>query len=235
MKKASFLLISLMLLLCSCSVDQTLITPITQSFSDMEYTDQTFTLRVELGGKKCVLLASGEVSITDEPKRMVGEIEETLFGENLGITKISWQDGVLTSDGDNTDMTWEELRASLLYAPPVVFEENEIKSAETGSTLSGTLYRHNIKDNSKKDVLYTLLGSALPSLCGITSVVEEETRFENIVCEYILDGDGNPVSYAISFTVLYQDTPPYVPGVTPDKDEYTVEVGVEFRANYKTE
>lgn len=235
MKKTVFFLITLALLLCSCSVDPTLITPITDGFSDMEYTDQNFTLRVELGGRKCVLLASGEISITDAPNKMVGEIEETLFGENLGITKVSWQDDVLTSDGEKTDMTWDELRASLLYAPPLVFDETEIKSAETGNTLSGTLYRHTIKDNSKKDVLYSLLGSALPSLCGVTTVVEEETKFEDIVCEYILDGDGNPVSYAISFTVLYQDTPPYVPGVTPDKDEYTVEVGVEFRATYKTE
>ncbi len=222
-------------LLVSCSVDQTLITPITDGFSDMEYTSQDFTLRVELGGRKCVLLASGNVSITENPNKMVGEMEETLFGENLGIIKVSWEDGVLNTDGEKQEMTWEELRTSLLYAPPLTFDEAEIKSAETGNTLSGTLYRHYIKDNSKKDTLYALLGSALPALCGVTTVVEDETEFEDIVCEYVLDGDGNPVSYSISFNVVYQDTPPYVPGVKPDKDEYTVEVGVEFRANYKTE
>lgn len=233
MKKTIFFLIALALLLCSCSADPTLITPVSDGFSDMQYSDYGFTLRVELGGRKCVLLASGDITMTEDPKTMTGEIEETLFGENLGKMQVFWKDGVLDTDGVKEETTWEELCASLLYAPPVVFDEAEIKSAETGNTLSGTLYRHTVKDNSKKETLYALLGSALPVLCGVTSVVEEETKFEDIVCEYILDGDGNPVSYAISFTVLYQDTPPYVPGVTPDKDEYTVAVGVEFRANYK--
>ncbi len=235
MKRYVFLVLALACLLVSCSVDQTLITPTQEGFSDMEYFTQDFTLRVELGGRKCVLLASGNLSITDEPKRMVGEMEQTLLGENLGTVKVSWEDGKLFTDGEKQEMSWEELRTSLLYAPPLTFDEAEIKSAETGNTLSGTLYRHYIKDNSKRDTLYALLGSALPTLCGVNTVVEEETEFEDIVCEYVLDGDGNPVSYSIRFNVVYQDTPPYVPGVTPDKDEYTVKVGVEFRASYKTE
>ena len=150
MKKYVFLVLALACLLVSCSVDQTLITPAQEGFSDMEYFTQDFTLRVELGGKKCVLLASGNLSITDEPKKMVGEMEQTLLGENLGTVKVSWEDGKLYTDGEKQEMSWEELRTSLLYAPPLTFDEAEIKSAETGNTLSGTLYRHYIKDNSKK-------------------------------------------------------------------------------------
>ena len=60
----------------------------------------------------------------------------------------------------------------------------------------------------------------------LTSSYRPDCNFE------ILDKEGNPAGYSVSFTVIYQDTPPYVPGVNQDKDKYTVEVDVEFRANY---
>ena len=226
-----FLLLSL--LLCSCGADQTLITPVTDGFSDMNDVAYGFTLRIELGGKTCVLLASGDVAITEDPLCMTGEIEETLMGDNIGIMQVKWLDGVMTTDGEDEELSWDELRSSLIYASPVVFETEQIKSAESSTTLAGTLYRHYVKDNSKSELLYSLLGTALPEVCGVVSVIEEETEFKDIVCEYTLDKDGIPAGYAISFTVVYQDTPPYVPGVNQNKDKYTVEVGVEFRANFK--
>ena len=234
MRKAFIpIILALSLVLCSCSVDETLITPVTDGFKDMNNVAYGFTLRIELGGKTCVLLADGDVTITEDPLCMTGEIEETLMGDNIGVMQVSWKDGVLTTDGAEEESSWEELRSSLIYAPPVVFDTEQISSAETSVTLAGTLYRHYIKDNSKNSLLYSLLGTALPEICGVVSVVEEETEFKDIVCEYTWDKDGNPVGYAISFTVVYQDTPPYVPGVTQNKDKYTVEVGVEFRANFK--
>lgn len=234
MRKAIVPIILLLsLLLCSCGADQTLITPVTDGFSDMNDVAYGFTLRIELGGKTCVLLASGDVVITEDPLCMTGEIEETLMGDNIGIMQVKWLDGVMTTDGEDEELSWDELRSSLIYAPPVVFETEQIRSAESSTTLAGTLYRHYVKDNSKSELLYSLLGTALPEVCGVVSVIEEETEFKDIVCEYTLDKDGIPAGYAISFTVVYQDTPPYVPGVNQNKDKYTVEVGVEFRANFK--
>ena len=64
------------------------------------------------------------------------------------------------------------------------------------------------------------------------TVPAKAIQFKDIVCEYTLDKEGNPAGYSVSFTVIYQDTPPYVPGVNQNKDKYTVEVDVEFRANY---
>lgn len=234
MRKAIVPIILLLsLLLCSCGADQTLITPVTDGFSDMNDVAYGFTLRIELGGKTCVLLASGDVAITEDPLCMTGEIEETLMGDNIGIMQVKWLDGVMTTDGEDEELSWDELRSSLIYASPVVFETEQIRSAESSVTLAGTLYRHYVKDNSKSELLYSLLGTALPEVCGVVSVIEEETEFKDIVCEYTLDKDGIPAGYAISFTVVYQDTPPYVPGVNQNKDKYTVEVGVEFRANFK--
>lgn len=231
MKKLICIILLLSLLLVSCGADPELIRPVQEAFSDTEYNDYSFTLRVELG-KKCVLLASGDISVTESPLLLTGEIEETFLGEDLGIMQISWEDGVLTTDGEEEAVSWEELHSSLMYASPLLFDEDEVKKTESGTTISGVLYRHYIKDNSQSQTLYALLGEALPELCGVVSVIQDETEFKDIVCEYTLSSDGTPVSYAISFTVSYQDTPPYVPGVTQDKDKYTVEVGIEYRLTY---
>ena len=234
MKKSLLcIVLALSLLLSACKgVDETLITPVTQSFKDFGTADYSFSLRIELGGKTCVLLASGNISIDESLKQISGEIEETLMGDNIGIMKTEWQNGVMTTDGIEENVSWEEMRSSLIYAQPLVFETEQVDSAEQTATLAGTLYRHYIKDNSKNKELYALLGSALPEICGVVSVVEDETEFKDIVCEYTLDKEGNPAGYAVKFTVIYQDTPPYVPGVKQDKDKYTVKVNVEFRANY---
>ncbi len=232
MKKLLIFLVALCLLLVSCdSADNAHIQPVKDGFSNTEYNDYSFTLRVEMG-KKCVLLASGDVSVSDDPLALTAEIEETFLGDNLGKSQISWSGGMLTTDGVKEETSWEELRSSMIYSVPLVFEESEIKKTETGTTLAGNIYRHYIKDNSKGDALYSLLGAALPEICGVASVVKDESAFEDIVCEYILSEDGAPGSYSISFTAIYQDTPPYIPGVTPDKSDYTVEVGIEFRINY---
>ena len=233
--KKSFLciLLALSMVLCACSgADETHITPVTESFKDFGSADYGFSLRIELSGKTCVLLATGKISIDEEQKLMTGEIEETLMGDNIGIMKVEWKDGTMVTDGIEEQLSWEELRGSLIYAFPLLFETKTVKSTEKSTTLAGTLYRHYIKDNSQNALLYSLLGSALPEICGVVSVVEDETEFKNIVCEYTLDKEGNPAGYAVSFTVVYQDTPPYVPGVNQNKDKYTVEVDVEFRANY---
>jgi len=231
-KKLLIFLVALCLLLASCaSADITHIQPVKDGFSHAEYNDYTFTLRVEMG-KKCVLLASGDISVSDAPLSLTAEIEETFLGDNLGKSQISWSDGVLTTDGLKEETSWEELRSSMIYSAPLLFEESEIKKTETGTTLAGTVYRHYIKDNSKSDTLYNLLGAALPEICGVASVVKDESAFKDIVCEYILSEDGSPASYSISFTAVYQDTPPYIPGVKPDKSDYTVEVGIEFRISY---
>lgn len=232
MKKLLFVLLTFCLLLASCaSADNTHIQPVKDGFSDTEYNDYSFTLRVEMG-KKCVLLASGDVSVTDSPLSLTAEIEETFLGDNLGKTQISWSDGKLSTDGVKEETSWEELRSSMIYAAPLVFEESMVKKTETGTTLAGTIYRHYIKDNSKSDTLYVLLGAALPEICGVASVIKDESEFKDIVCEYTLSEDGEPLGYTIRFTAVYQDTPPYVPGVTPDKSDYTVEVGIEFRLTY---
>lgn len=233
--KKSFLclLLALSMVLCACAgADETHITPVNESFKDLNVLDYGFSLRIELGGKTCVLLASGNISIDEEQKLMTGEIEETLMGDNIGIMKVKWQDGVMTTDDISEEYSWEEMRGSLIYASPVVFGSEQIKSTEKTTTLAGTLYRHYIEDNSQSKLLYSLLGTALPEVCGVVSVVENETRFKNIMCEYTLDKEGVPAGYTVSFTVVYQDTPPYVPGVNQNKDKYTVEVDVEFRANY---
>lgn len=232
MKKLLFVLLTLCLLLASCaSASIAHIQPVKDGFLNTEYNDYSFTLRVEMG-KKCVLLASGDVSVSQDPLSLTAEIEETFLGDNLGKTQLSWSDGMLSTDGVKEETSWEELRSSMIYAAPLVFEESEVKKTETGTTLAGTLYRHYIKDNSQSAVLYDLLGAALPEICGVASVVKDESTFEDIVCEYILSEDGTPAAYSVTFTAVYQDTPPYVPGVTPDKSDYTVEVGIEFRINY---
>ncbi|MBQ3597842.1 MAG: hypothetical protein II987_01090 [Clostridia bacterium] len=234
MKKSLLcLVLALSLLLCACSgADETLITPVTQSFKDFGTADYGFSLRIELGGRTCVLLASGNISMDENSKQMTGEIEETLMGDNIGIMQVEWKNGTMKTDGIEEKLTWEEMRSSLIYAHPLVFDSEQVKSAEKTTTIAGTLYRHYVKDNSQNKLLYSLLGSALPEVCGVVSVVEDETEFKDIVCEYTLDKEGNPAGYSVSFTVIYQDTPPYVPGVNQDKDKYTVEVDVEFRANY---
>ncbi len=233
MKKYILILLTLCLvLLASCdSADITHIQPVKDGFADTEYNDYSFTLRVEMG-KKCVLLASGDVSVSDSPQTLTAEIEETFLGDNLGKSKITWKDGVLNTDGVNSETDWITLRSSMIYALPLVFDEKAVTKTESGSSLAGTIYRHYIKDNTNSGVIYDLLGAALPEICGVASVVKDESEFKNIVCEYIVSEDGTPVSYSISFTAVYQDTPPYIPGVKPDKSDYTVEVGVEFRINY---
>lgn len=234
MKKTLILLFVIALTLCSCQrADTQHITPVQKAFSETENTDYSFILRVELSGKLCVLLAQGDISFSEDPLTVTGEIEETLFGDNLGIMQIEWQDGILTSDGHEDECSWEEFQSSMIYAPPVIFTEEQIRSTEMANTFGGTTYRHEVKDNSNGELLYSLLGEALPGICGVSSVVREDTRFENIRCEYTVDEEGNPAGYNLFFTVYYQDEPPYIPGVKPDKDEYTVAVSVEYRVSYK--
>ena len=232
MKKLIAILLITVFCLASCKADTENIDPVRVGFENFEPEAYSFTLRVELEGKKCVLLASGDIKLTYSPNTLSGEIEETVFGAGIGIMKISWKDGTLTTDGRDESVTWEELRGSLTYAVPLVFENDEISSASSGVTKKGTKYRHEIKDNSKNDLLYSLLGEGLPEICGLAKVVKEKTKFEDILCEYVIGTDGTPVSYGISFNVIYQDTPPYVPGVQQDEAEYTTDVRIEFLINY---
>ena len=124
MKKSLLcLVLALSLLLCACSgADETLITPVAQSFKDFGTADYGFSLRLELGGRTCVLLASGNISMDENSRQMTGVIEETLMGDNIGIMQAEWKNGTMKTDGIEEKLTWEEMRSSLIYAQPLVFD-----------------------------------------------------------------------------------------------------------------
>lgn len=233
MRRLTLLLLPLLLLLCSCEVDERLVTPVTEAFTGSAVCDYGFALRIERSGGACIIFAEGGIEVSESPYAVYGTIEQTMYGEKLGTSVISFSDGVFTADDTETEMTEEEFRAQLIYSPPLLFGSEDIKSAEIINTLSGTLYRWYIKDFTGSERLYALLGEGLPHTLGLAAVIEDETRFTDIVCEYTVSDDGNPVSYALTLTAVYQDTPPYVPGSAPKKSNYQTAVSVDYRVEYK--
>lgn len=185
-----------------------------------------FVLNVRFGDELTTLLFSmGDY--TADSSSLSAKLTQTVLGTASAVT-LEYADGVcaVTTDGETTssERAADELLTTLPYTRP--FLPPDIADVKTSSDGSGTLYTVESRgDDSEK--LFSLFGDGIYAMSLIKTPRKEKMHCENAVYTYRVS-DGAVTYFGLSFTMYLYDTPPYVPGVAQNEDDYTLELFVDF-------
>ena len=245
MKRVAFLLLVVTLLLptlCGC-VDKTeyalLCDIIANANSEEKYASSFQLSIVNLETERNTCFTQGKVNVDkSDGLKMNGAMTQYVLGEysNANIAYVNGE--YYTEVGESrvvTDMTEESLQSQFIFGRTPIFEVKYVKNLKV--TSDGLQKTYSFKCDPPKYMLDQITGADIYTLSGVLSPDYTLTEYRDVECTYIVtEGtdakDMRLVTRFLRFKMYMYSQMPYVPGVTPNKDDYLTRIEVVCQMTY---
>ena len=160
---------------------------------------------------------------------------QTVLGASVTVEFCyadGWYGYVLDGNAIRREQTEESLRSGFLFSDAFLFDESDVTSMTRSSGDAGSgIYELKIGgDHTAR--LVELLGEDIYALSQLSKPDKSKTQATDLVCGYTVAADGRLTGRTLSYTLSLYDTPPYVPGVEPDYEDYHLELQITMRMQY---
>lgn len=245
MKRIAFLVLVVVMLLptlCSC-VDKTeyalLCEILANANAKEKYASSCQLSIINLETERNTCFMQGRVNIDKtNGLKMSGAMTQYVLGEysNANIAFVNGE--YYTEVGDSrvvTDMSEEMLEKQFICSEAPIFDVGDVKNLKV--TTDGLQKTYTFVCEPPRYILDRITGSDIYSLAGVLSPDYTMTEYHDVECTYIVtDGvnaeDMKLVTRFLKFTMYMYSQMPYVPGVTPDKDDYLTKIEVSCQMTY---
>ena len=197
----------------------------------------SFLMQFTFGEEKTTMLfAQGEYTVgTENGYALSGKMTQTVLGASVTVEFCyadGWYGYVLDGNAIRREQTEESLRSGFLFSDAFLFDESDVTSMTRSSGDAGSgIYELKIGgDHTAR--LVELLGEDIYALSQLSKPDKSKTQATDLVCGYTVAADGRLPGRTLSYTLSLYDTPPYVPGVEPDYEDYHLELQITMRMQY---
>lgn len=196
-----------------------------------------FLMQFTFGEERTTMLfVQGEYTVdTENGYVLSGRMSQTVLGASVTVT-FSYADGwyAYIIDGQTMKRAYEEetLRSGFLFSDAFLFDEADVTSMTRSSGDAGAgIYELEIGgDHTAR--LVELLGEDIYALSQLSKPDKSKTQATDLVCGYTVAADGRLTGRTLNYALSLYDTPPYVPGVEPDYEDYHLELQITMRMQY---
>ncbi len=245
MRRVAFLLLIAVILLptlCGCvdKSEYSLLCDIIEKANSEEKYKSSFQLSiVNLETERNTCFTQGHINVdkTDGLK-MNGAMTQYVLGEYSNANIAYVNNEYYTEVGDSrviVDMSEEELLGQFLFGKAPIFDVGTVKKLKVKTDGLQKTYTFDCKP--PRQILDMMTGVDIYSLAGVLSPDYTLTEYKDVECTYIVtEGTGAEdmtlVTRFLKFTMYMYSQMPYVPGETPDKDDYLTRIEVTCQMTY---
>lgn len=233
---------TLLPLLCGC-VDKNeyaLLCEILKNANLEEKYNCSFRLSItnlETETNTCFLQGNANIDKSDGLK-MNGSMSQDVLGGQSKANIAFYNDEYYTEVGDNrtiTDMPEESIKMNFLFGDAPIFDVSTVKKLDVKS--DGLQRTYSYTSTPPKYILDNLISADIYKMAAVFSPDYTLTEYKNVESVMIVtEGDSAEnmrlVTRFLKFEMHMYSQMPYIPGVTPNKEDYLTRVEVVCQMTY---
>jgi len=248
MKKLIAVVLSALLLLCSCGAEEETFINELNSAIDAHNSEKRFSgnylLDITFGNESSgeygtLYYAAGDVTWDREAEKVYAKFNQNYLGTAY-VMENYFSEGVMISVEDGKAIKAERDSESLFSMFPyynlLPYDSEFCDNISKGTNISGTYY--NFERTDTKAIFDKIFGDGIydiiVSTTTMTSPQKDKTEYSNTKCVYTLS-EGNLLSCRYEFDMTIFDTPAYIPGYTQDESKYSLKLHIVAKVEYDRE
>lgn len=255
MKRFLLILTALCLLMCACgteegsardesksaekalSADSDEYKAVTAAVNGFNATARRCTVvRLQIShNDETLFFTEGTYSYNKEyPVAMSGKTTQ-IFGGDAETVGVFYKAGAYYRDSGEgkyySSMERDAFLEEYLCIDPPLFKLGDSATVTVAETVAGTKYCFDGVDTA---FCATVFDESFGLYCGLRSVAEEKTQYQNGKLSYTVGADGALKGFSISCQAILWDTPGYYPtGYTPTEAELTKTLDISYEFSVK--